>query len=353
MKTNVVGYLALLFLSCCVSNCVSKDYSSQEKSLTVMTYNVENLFDAFDDPDKTDETYLPIEKKQSPSHKVKCAGLKRDWWRKQCLETDWSESKIKRKLERLADVILQIGNGKGPDVLILQEVENIKILRRLNQEYLQAAAYKEVILIEGPDERGIDVAMLSRLPLNSKPKLNTIDLPYIDRQTGKIDKTKEARPTRGILQAQFKLPGGETLTALGVHFPSQGSPTPAREVAIAKLLEVKKSLPKDEYIIVGGDFNITAKEDSQHGLFSKKLASEFLVSTKSAVTIAQGPILIAAITPFLMRFYFLKTFKRASGRWIPPVFALPTKVFIRSIILVAPPVFEMAKIKKVCRIIGP
>ncbi len=277
---SVIGILTLV-------SCVSKNHTPKKNAITVMTYNVENLFDAMDDPGKEDETYLPIEMKKTVQHKAQCAKLARAWWRQQCMETDWSDSKIERKIGRLADVILQVKDGKGPDVLVLQEVENLNILERLRQNGLGEAGYREAILIEGPDIRGIDVAMLSKLPQAHPAKLHEIQLDYIDRKTGKVNPKKKARPTRGILQAQFQLPDGEILTVLGVHFPSQGSPTPARRKALQKLQEVRQQLPKDAYVIAAGDFNITTAEGGQEGLY-KEMSKNWLISHQIGCQKCQG-----------------------------------------------------------------
>src|SRR5690606_7311249 len=118
------------------------------------------------------ETYLPLADKSSPKHRTKCHGTSNDYYKQQCLEVDWNDKKIEMKLKRVADVIMQ--EGTAPDILIMEEVENLNILERLRANHLAKAGYKEAILIEGPDERGIDVAMLSKLPLASPPKLHEI-----------------------------------------------------------------------------------------------------------------------------------------------------------------------------------
>ncbi len=301
------------FLVSGFSGCVSKTYKSPKKSITVMTYNVENLFDAMDDPGKEDETYLPLAKKKTSQHKAKCAGLSRQWWRQQCLETDWNENKIERKINRIADVVLQVKNGRGPDVLVLQEVENLNILKQLQQNGLGQAGYKEAILIEGPDKRGIDVAMLSKLPQVGGSVLHEIKLDYIDRKTGEVDPSKEARPTRGILQAQFKLPDDEKLIVLGVHFPSQGSPTPARRKALEKLEEVRKALPEDSFVIATGDFNITAVEDGREGLFAE-VSNNWLVSHQLGCQSCEGTHNYRGSWSFLDVMLFSKNFKK--GSWV-------------------------------------
>ncbi len=314
-----IKWIIFLFV---ISSCVSKEYQTPPQALTVMTFNVENLFDNLDDPGKDDSTYLPIDSKKSAQHRAECQKAGKDHWIKQCLEDDWSDQKIKRKLKRLADVILQIKEGRGPDILILQEVENLNILERLRINYLSKAGYKPSILIEGPDERGIDVAMLSRLTLAKPPKLNKINLTKINPKTKKKEPT---RPTRGILQAQFLLPDGQKLTVMGVHFPSQGAPTRMRKIAVDRLIEIKKSLPQDEYVVVGGDFNITSKEDAKQGYFHKDLSEYFLVSHQIGCDQCLGTHNYRGEWSFLDVLLFSKNFKHGSWKVIPKSIRLANK----------------------------
>ena len=72
---------------------------AQAESLTIMAFNVENLFDATHDPGKNDETYLPSSEKKSRSHIDKCNKVKVKRWREQCLNWDWNE-----KIVELVDV---------------------------------------------------------------------------------------------------------------------------------------------------------------------------------------------------------------------------------------------------------
>ena len=51
------------------------------------------------------------------------------------------------------------------DVLCLVEVESRPVLRRFNETILKEAAYPHAMLIDGNDERGIDVAILCQRPL--------------------------------------------------------------------------------------------------------------------------------------------------------------------------------------------
>ena len=60
-----IVYLFFLFLSLC-SSLNAKD------SISVMTYNLENFFDTYDDPNKDDKAYLPLSVKQNPDHINAC-----------------------------------------------------------------------------------------------------------------------------------------------------------------------------------------------------------------------------------------------------------------------------------------
>jgi endonuclease/exonuclease/phosphatase family metal-dependent hydrolase len=227
-------------------------------SLTVMSYNVENLFDTEADPGKEDFTFRPRQVKSTKEHEAACKKSSRQESRqRECMELDWSEAHLDEKLKRLAQVILSVNGGKGPDLLLLAEVENIKILERLNKQYLAPAAYQAAVLIEGQDERGIDTAMLSRLPLEGKAQLE--EIPFV--QSRKKDKDLK---TRGLLRARFKLPDGGFLTAFSVHFPAGYHPTLQRQEALETLTESARSAAKTgDLVVAGGDFNINSKEDSR------------------------------------------------------------------------------------------
>lgn len=226
---------------------------TDQKRVRIMTYNVENLFDTLDDPKKNDETFLPILKKNKEVQKV-CRKSGKKHWIKECLTTNWTEFKLELKMKRLAKVIL----AANPDVLILQEVENINVLKSFNKKHL---GFSNVILKEGPDRRGIDVAILAKLENARSPKL------HLQKSNNRV------KATRGILEASLKLPNNENLTVFGLHFPSQGSPFEARKKSVEflnSLLSRKAGL-----VVAGGDFNIVKNEER---LYKQDLSEKWMVS---------------------------------------------------------------------------
>ena len=102
-------------------------------------YNVENLFDTINDPEKNDEEYLP-------------SG-----------DIRWNSKKYMEKLERLSEAIVGIGTDITPDgaaILGVSEIENKEVLLDLAAtERLKGRNY-QVIHYQSPDVRGVDVALM-------------------------------------------------------------------------------------------------------------------------------------------------------------------------------------------------
>ncbi len=253
--TRVKTCVTLLIFTLCIAACSAK--APEPMSVTVMTFNVQNLFDNTDDPGKDDKAYLPIEAKQNESHIAACNEIQVDSWRVECLELDWSGAAIERKLEALAATIRQVNGGAGADIIAMQEVENASILDRLRTEKLGEMGYQPAILIEGSDVRGIDVAILSKLPLADVPSLHPLSLPDFPEREG---------DTRGVLQANFVLPDGSVLTAFSVHFPAPFHPTSMRIAAYEHLAALRAALPNENHVFAAGDFNTTSTEDARENL---------------------------------------------------------------------------------------
>ena len=268
----LVALVTLFFLFGCAA---VRDHDTPETdagaavAVTIMTFNVENLFDNSDDVGKVDETYLPIVAKQNRGHMDACNEIPVKRWRDDCLKLDWSDATLDHKLKVVADSIRQVNNGSGADIIALQEVENIEILERLRNDYLADLGYLPGILVEGSDRRGIDVAFLSRLPLANPPILHAFRVSQFPERPG---------DTRDVLQADFRLPNGAILTGFSVHFPAPYHPTAMRVTAYAHLNRLRDALPNSHHAFAAGDFNTTSTEDAAENLLDKYARPTWIVA---------------------------------------------------------------------------
>jgi len=261
MKRHLTFIALALVIAACARTTPPAAPARDAPPVTIMTFNVENLFDTEDDPGKDDKSFLPLAAKQGESHRAACAEIEVPHWREQCFDWDWSEAILERKLGVLADAILQVNDGRGPDIIALQEVENLRVLERLRREYLADAGYLPGILIEGNDERGIDVAFLSRLATEGEPILH--DIPFEGVAEERV------ADTRGILEATFRMPDGSLLTGYSVHFPAPFHPTEMRIAAYEFLNRLQADLPDDRAAFAAGDFNTTSTEDRAQSMLDR------------------------------------------------------------------------------------
>ncbi|MDZ4082152.1 MAG: endonuclease/exonuclease/phosphatase family protein [Bdellovibrionales bacterium] len=241
--------------------------------VSVMAFNVENLFDTEHDEGTEDFTYLPLEKKKDEKIKAGCNANSSAYRKQECLDTDWNAEVLTKKMRRVADVIQQVGDGKGPDILILSEVENQKVVDLLNQNHLKESGYITAKVIDSFDPRGIDPGVLSRFPMWREPKIHRLPLKAEDK-SGEYSATR----TRGVIEVPVTFPDGTKALVFGLHFPSQSNPSYLRKQATEFLNEIEKTLPPDVIAIIGGDFNITRQEDEVSGYFKTTLNSVWFVS---------------------------------------------------------------------------
>ena len=85
--------------------------------VTVMSFNVQNLFDNVDDPDKDDKAYLPLAAKQNDAHIAACNEIEVESWRNECLYLDWNDEALEYKLGVVAESIRQVNDGRGADIV--------------------------------------------------------------------------------------------------------------------------------------------------------------------------------------------------------------------------------------------
>ena len=189
-------------------------------NLSVGFWNVENLFDLIDDPDKRDEEFALNGRKN--------------------VTQEIYDLKIKNSVEVLSDLDV--------DVLGLCEVENKNVLNDLNDAF-EDKEYK-IIHYESPDERGIDNALLYDSKkfkvLSSKPIRNIL---------GGDDKTRDILYVEGTFNRNL-------IHIFVNHWPSnyggKEKSIPKRNFTSKLLLsEIQKinEVEVEPNIILLGDFN--------------------------------------------------------------------------------------------------
>ena len=235
----------LLILSLCIllscENSTKTAYSAQNK-LCIVQYNVENLFDTEDDPKINDEFYLP-------SSPIK-----------------WDEKLYNKKLDHLSNVLLEIKESNGLDIIALSEIENQKVIEDLIIT-CELESTHDFVHRNSRDGRGIDVALIYRKEIFEPKDVYMIPV-YIAAEP--------SYHTREILKIYGHLLGEPSVFYLN-HWPSRRGgldSTNHRRVGAANSLidELKRSehLEKKENVIILGDFNDEPNNESILSILEKQ-----------------------------------------------------------------------------------
>ncbi len=161
-------------------------------------------------------------------------------------------------LENTARVV----EATGVDILCTVEVDNRVALQRFNELLLRdfGGKYPHVMVIDGNDERGIDVGLLSRFPIVNM--VSHVDDSY------KTSQNKEYKIfSRDCPEYRVKVDDAIVITILCNHLKSKGYGLPASSNAkrkrqanqIAKILN-GFDLNQD-FVVVAGDFNDTPNSE--------------------------------------------------------------------------------------------
>lgn len=208
------------------------------ESLTVVSYNVENLFHPSNDSITADEEWTPEG------------------------ERHWSFTRYNRKVENIARVLTNIGEWEGVDIVGLQEIENAAVVKKLC--YTLRPGEYDMVHYDSLDPRGIDVALIYK-----KSRVDTLSCRVIRIQHSELR-------TRDILYVCARIDKRDTVHFFVCHFPSQrgGAAESAwkREVAKETLQEAVDSIyaiHPNAKIIVMGDMN--SEDIRMSGLTDKKM----------------------------------------------------------------------------------
>lgn len=152
--------------------------------------------------------------------------------------------------EKLSDVA-RVLRAIDADVVALQEVENAGVLDDLADGHLPEAGYDERIIVDGTDPRGIDVAFLTRLPVERFASHLGESFPSPDRTTNYVF-------ARDALEL-FVRAGGEVVIVTTVHFISMHTDG-SDDRRLAEAMQVRRIVDRriengTEHVVVAGDLN--------------------------------------------------------------------------------------------------
>jgi predicted extracellular nuclease len=220
MKPNLIITL-ILFLSVLPG--------TAQNTFRVMCYNVENLFDPSDNPDKKDKEFTL----NGSRH--------------------WSNKRYYTKINNLAKVITALGGWDTPVLVGLCEVENDKVVRDLTAySPLRNMQYRYVIT-ESEDDRGINLALLYQRDRFKYLYHNgiRINFPY-----------NPQKKTRDVLHVTGQIITGDTLDVFVCHFPSRrngqlaSEPDRIRTASVVRaVIDSLKTCRSRANILIMGDFN--------------------------------------------------------------------------------------------------
>lgn len=261
------------------------------KSVRVLAFNLQNLFDTTDDPGKADEEFLPVRTKKRLLFAAACGKAAHP----SCRTRNWTETALELKLARLAGA-LEAEQHRGSEILLFSEVENRGVLRRLLRLY-RPGFWKTIALIEGPDPRGMDVAVVSDLPLEAEPVLHT-----------------PVQRTRGILEARLRAPCGGSWTVLAFHFPSQLGSERGRRALFDRLFELTRAREHaGQRVIAGGDSNMTAENQRDWALRARAETGGGGITHFLGCAECPGTYSYRGRWDFLDWIYFSREFLKAEG----------------------------------------
>ena len=189
------------------------------KDFTVMVYNVENLADVDRVAPYDDYVEAPDD------------------------ANSYGPSKLARKLKTIATVMKSIGNGAGPDVVILNELEvdhtpesTVKDVSEFLKKYSDTTYEKmlsselndelrgvpaEVWLLKALEDEGLKgyAIIVGEVPDAAQKHQDAITNGLLTRFPIVSKKTWETPSARGILEAKLQV-GDTTFTVMGNHWKS-------------------------------------------------------------------------------------------------------------------------------------
>lgn len=237
MKRSFIVAALLLLMS------LSASAQKTQQNYVIGFYNLENLFDIYDDPVKNDSEFLPEGKNK------------------------WTQAKYEKKLHNMAKVIRSMAdnNKRWHTILGISEIENRLVIEDLVSQPEIADANYEIVHYDSPDRRGVDVALLYKpdqftyLDSESIPFDFNSDIDFSDTDTSYF-KTRDILMVHGLI-------AGEHFAFYVAHLPSRvggkGGNLRSRgaEIIYNHSREMEAKYPGIK-IVAMGDMNDNPTDDS-------------------------------------------------------------------------------------------
>lgn len=237
MKRSFIVAALLLLMS------LSASAQKTQQNYVIGFYNLENLFDIYDDPVKNDSEFLPEGKNK------------------------WTQAKYEKKLHNMAKVIRSMAdnNKRWHTILGISEIENRLVIEDLVSQPEIADANYQIVHYDSPDRRGVDVALLYKpdqftyLDSESIPFDFNSDIDFSDTDTSYF-KTRDILMVHGLI-------AGEHFAFYVAHLPSRiggkGGNLRSRgaEIIYNHSREMEEKYPGIK-IVAMGDMNDNPTDDS-------------------------------------------------------------------------------------------
>lgn len=228
--------ILLLITGICFILTASPAHAQQKKVkvATIAFYNLENLFDTINDPEKNDEEFLP-------------GGA-----------NNWTSERYLKKLANMSQVISQVGSEftkGGPTLLGLSEIENRQVIEDLIKTPALINSGYGIVHYDSPDGRGVDVGLIYRRR----------DFTVINSVSARLNmpgepnwKSRDQLVVTGLL-------AGDTISVIVNHWPSRGNLPPYRAAAASLTRSLADSLYRvssNAKIVIMGDLNDDPVDES-------------------------------------------------------------------------------------------
>ncbi len=233
----------ILFILIAAHN--SSCYAQKDNNrISVAFYNCENFFDTYHNPGKEDEEFTPNGKYH------------------------YTQKIYEQKVHNIATVIQNMGGPDGPSIIGLAEVENKTVLNDLVRQPELARRNYKYEWFDGPDPRGINVAMLYNPKYFQVLKSEPL---HVD-----LSATRGKSVTRDVLHI-YGILSGDTVHLFINHWPSRrgGSDEsePKRAIAARVNKDAIENIMKknsNTKVILMGDLNDNPTDISIAGILGAK-----------------------------------------------------------------------------------